>query len=265
MNVPTFAPTVLVFDDDPAVLELARSRFYAYTSLGVVTAESLNEARRLIDERRIRFHAIVSDISVVPAKQDVEHGLQSGIDLLEYAAKQRPDISSYVLSVWAESPKYKDQSEERGLKILRWFQKLAPVKDEVDKEAFWNFIERELYAAKLGIVISDSEPDSIPETVRTRLHPITRTYLQSLPDAFEIVTPIEVLCRNDEGSWLADAPSLGLLQPGVGETLEDALENLGELVVEQYQTFDRAEENEISGYAENIFKIFKEHVKYRSK
>ena len=52
MTEHTFSPTVLIVDDDPAILDIARHEFYSHTSLGVVIIDNLNDARKLIDGKR---------------------------------------------------------------------------------------------------------------------------------------------------------------------------------------------------------------------
>jgi CheY-like chemotaxis protein len=258
MNIPTkvAGPAILIFDDDPAILEWARTRFHGATSLGVVAAESLAEAWQLIHEQRVRFSAIVSDISVAPGKHDLEHRLQSGLDLLEEAARIRPDIPVYALSIWSDEKKLREQAKERGIKIKRWFQKLS-------SEPFWTQIENELLA---DCDQSKRRPSVFARvfgtgTVQNKPHPITRTYLQLLPSGYEVVTPIEVVCHSEDGLWEADSPTLGLLEAGVGETLEEALENLGEIIVDQYETLKSAVPTEISGYAAATLDSLRAHVR----
>jgi hypothetical protein len=247
------APAVLVFDDDPAVLDWVRMHFHTDTPVGIVTAGTLSEARKLISERRVQFVAVVSDMSVAPEKHDKEHGLQSGIDLLQFASRERPDVLRFAISIWGDmQTRFLADAIERGLKIQQWFQKSAP-------NPFWMDIAREVYPEKKQRSVSAKQHARLVTQPGTK-----KTYLQSLPEPFEVVFPIEVICRKDEDFWLADATALGLLQPGIGETIEEALDDLGELIVEQYENFELALQDEVSTYAESTFKALKDHVRRKA-
>lgn len=265
----TFSPTVLIVDDDPAVLDIARQEFYQHTSLGVVVMDNLCDARKLIDEKRVHFNAVMADLSIMPDKRDPMHNLHDGIDFLAYIAeKETNDIPKYVLSVYNDVPSYRDRSKSRNLVIEAWFPKLVFGTGDSDAEAPWHQIERELFRRRLEenpalselLDDEDRSPKSFSDAVRKKIRPIVRTYLQELSDPYKVILPIEVVCRNEDDTWMADALQLGLLQAGVGETMEEALENLGDLIAEQYQTFQEADPGEIEGYAAKVFETFKEYV-----
>ena len=269
MNRQTFSPTVLLVDDDPAVLDLALRRFYAQTSLGVVVVDNLSAASELVKHSAIRFNAVVADLSIMPNKQDEQNKLHDGLDFLKFIKRRKGGpFYNYILSVYADVETFRSRARREKLDIRAWFQKLDFGSSDADNKAPWHVIERDLYMQCFGndpdlaaLVQSFGEDEeAFSDAVRKKLRPITRTYLQALPEPFRVKVPIEVICRHEEDSWTADALNLGLLQSGYGETIGDALEELGELIADQFNTFNEATPTKLEGYAGEVFDRFRKHI-----
>ncbi len=62
MAESAYSPAVLVVDDDQAFTNYFRERCYEDTNVGVLVANDLSSAKRLIDDERLFFDAIVSDL-----------------------------------------------------------------------------------------------------------------------------------------------------------------------------------------------------------
>jgi hypothetical protein len=58
-----------------------------------------------------------------------------------------------------------------------------------------------------------------------------------LPSGFIATKSIPVLCGEEDGTFKAYASGIGLLVPGMGETAEEALHDLGEAATEQLEQF----------------------------
>ena len=50
---PSYWPTVLIVDDEANVIDTCREGFHVLTSVGVVVARDLREARQIIDDKSI--------------------------------------------------------------------------------------------------------------------------------------------------------------------------------------------------------------------
>ncbi len=257
----TFSPTVFIVDDDPSILAIVRRRFYCNTSVGVVVADNLASARQMMDIG-VKFDAVIADLAIPPDKQDPENNLQNGLDFLDLVRHRLPDVSQYVLSVWSDEHAYREQATERNLPIREWIQKFR-----FDSKESWNEIERHLYGRRLesapnGISADEvyGEGSGFAELVRQRLKPIIRTYLQDLPEPYRVTRPIEVVARKEDGTWLADALHLGVLQPGTGDSLAEAIDELGFLIVAQYEQFKEADPTKIEGFAVEAYESIKAYI-----
>ena len=264
----TFSPTVFVVDDDPAALEIIRQRFYEHTSLGVLGCRSLLEAREIIEDGSIQVNAILSDLSFTPDTQDDENHLYDGIDFLQRAKEIVPEIPQYVCSVWGRKKSYIQRSQNQNLEVREWFPKLA-MDVATNQVAPWVRIERDLYRDALiqnrefieracsndiSLITPDSPGGEIVEWVRKSIQPIRQTYLQHLgEDRFKLTKPIRVICEEAEGRYIAEASQLGLIIPGEGESLQEALDDLSEIIIDQYEDFLQTEPHLIVGYAEKVF------------
>ncbi|MCB2263127.1 MAG: hypothetical protein LGR52_09350 [Candidatus Thiosymbion ectosymbiont of Robbea hypermnestra] len=262
----TFTPTVLLVDADPAMLDILSRRFYDNTSLGVLAFGSLVGARSAILNENIDVDAVLSDIAFPPQTQDPTHDLYDGMDLMQFVSEHRPNLPNYVYSVYGRESTYQGRGKGSGLELEKWFPKL-----EIDRVKPWNQIERDLYKAAL---LTDKEltdkakneglsqncdGDSLVDWIRSSIRPARQTYLQRLPKPYQILAPIRVICEENDSSGLisAEAPGLGIILPGQGESVEDALDDLANIVVEQFEDFLDTGEGCIVGYAAIVFEKLK--------
>jgi len=168
-----------------------------------------------------------------------------------------------------ENQLIKTGGEGLGLKSAKWFPKL-----EIDVVKSWNQIERDLYRAALLAnrelaekarsegVLQDCDNALLIDWVRSSIRPVRRTYLQRLPEPYQILAPIRVICEENDNSGLITAETLGLgiILPGQDESVEDALDDLVDIVVEQFEGFLNTDEKCIVGYAAMVFKNLKTYI-----
>lgn len=276
----TYSPAVLLVDDDISVRRMIRQKFHKETSIGVIVSRDLSEARTIIDDDKIEFDAIISDIVFESGTNDPKYDLYDGIDLLGYSKKKRPKLSEYVISCWADTKPYHERAEQNGSQIEDWFQKLAFGLSQ-DVKAPWITIERDLIkkalqndvtfqerAKSLGLQSNaDEDIEALAERARDSLCPTIHTYIQELEDDnFTVVHPIEVYCRQiNINQAVASALKLGLLQEGEGENIEDALENLKEIIVDQIEFFENEDKGNIVGFAKLAMERLNYYVEKKSK
>lgn len=270
----TFTPTVLVVDDDPAILDILSRRFFDNTSLGVLTLDNLEDAHSVVVSGKVHIDAILSDLSFTPRTQDFVHHLFDGLDLIKFVLEHKPKLPNYICSVYSRESSYQERAKELGLELDKWFPKL-----EIDVEKPWHRIERDLYRAALEAnkdlaekarhdgLSQYNDDDLLIDWIRSSIRPVRQTYLQSLPAPFRTLLPIRVICEEDDNTELvsAEAHSLGLILPGQGESVEEALEDLGQIVVEQYKDFLSTDPRHIVGYAAKVFEKLKAYVIYEEK
>jgi hypothetical protein len=262
----SYAPSVLLIEDDRPAREYLTRRFYRETSLGVVVARDLVEAKKLIDSSDIHFDAIVSDLFFDFGTDSPDEGLRDGIDILAYGKSKRPVALSYVNSYWADRDEYVDKAQALHIDVRRWFHKqpLAPN----DLRSPWAQVERDLISQRLGSRVSDNNGahtlDQVTEVVRNQLCPIRRTYLQDLGnDDLVIIKPIEVLTwSTDVDEYRASAPCLGLLTDGEGESVQDAIESLRNLICDHKSHLD-SESESLGGYAAFVKEQLDQHIRIR--
>lgn len=271
----TFAPTVLLVDNDPAVLDILGRRFHEKTSLGVLKLKTLGEAYEFLTQKKYLPDALLTDLSFVPETQDGEHRLFNGLDLIDLSQKNFPDMPKYVNTVFCQEREDLERTEERQLNIAHWFSKLTIEHGwEIHP---WKRIERDLYhqaimtnkylleqAEQAGFERSSLDSDEILDWIRTSIRPRRQTYLQQFGKkwaGYRVIKPIRVICEELEGGQVsADAPALGLLLPGEGETVDDALTDLGDSIIEQYEEFLSLGRDNIVGYAAKVFERIEEYV-----
>jgi hypothetical protein len=247
----TYAPAVLLVEDDLPAREYLTRRFYSETSLGIVVAKDLMEAKVLIDSRDIQIDAIVADLYFSHGMDAPEANLRDGIDILKYGANERPRLLNYVNSYWADREELVKKADELRLTIRQWFHKQPLMPG--DTSAPWAQVERDLIEARLvhdaSGLKSEELTGEVTEAIRRQLCPIRKTYLQGLdsPD-LTLIRPIEVLTWVDEdGVYHSSAPKIGLLTDGSGETVMEAIEQLRDLIVEHEESLNSAPS--IEGYA----------------
>jgi hypothetical protein len=266
--VKTYAPAVLLIEDDRPAREYYRDKFCDETSLGVVVAKDLKEARRLLESPTIQIDAIVADLFFEFEKDDPDAGLHDGLDILRYGADTHPSAIQYVNSFWADRGEYVSKAKALELPIKAWFSKQFRLPG--DTEAPWAQVERDLIEARL---LQDEEwsqrgdlpphLNTVTDAIRRVICPTRRTYIQELGDKrFSIIQPIEVLCwRVADGGYHASAYRLGLLTEGTGDSVKEALERLQELLIEQRVAL-RDESGNSDGYAGFVRARFDEFIQF---
>jgi hypothetical protein len=243
--VPTYLPTVLVVEDDPAMNSYLCERFHGETSVGVVRAITLTEAKQLIDTPEIHFSAVIADLFFEASKSDPDDHLSDGLDLLNYCKGVRPAVAQYVYSIFSEKDAEHAKAHELGLSIKSWFQKAWHPPGRRAPDAPWACVERDLIEHSLHqdpflkdrleqLGWKEEVPTPvISETIRGALRFAMRTYIQQLETGYQLMRPVEVICtREDSGEVRAHAPRFALASDGVGDTVDEALVDLGETLID---------------------------------
>lgn len=260
---PTYSPTVLLIDDDPSISKYIRNRFHSETSIGVVTANRLDEAREIALDKKIHLDAVLADIVFEGGTDDPEHQIYDGIDFLSFLKDKRPKVSQYVVSCWADVSTYHQRSKKLKLHVEEWFQKLSfGVKPSLKSP--WIKVERDLYKKALSkdrtlnqrlneLEIkfdNEIEPEIISEHIRHSLKLPIKTYIQDIGVEYLVKQPIEVICMIDEQNIVAaNALRLGLLQQGGGKNVEEAIDDLINIIRDQLVVFKQEKTDNIIGYA----------------
>jgi len=276
VNDATFSPAVLLVDDDVSVRKYYREKFHDETSVGVVTASTLAEAKELLDSGMIRIDAVVADLFFDHGKDAPDRGLLDGLDILAYTQEISPEINKYVLSYWSSRPERLAKAKKRKLNISKWFDKEV-IYSEGRATAPWATVERELLArrlredaslaARVQSLTDESKgahtavnEDLIAEAVRT-LHPPIRTYIQSIDDSDpQLLYPIEVICfRDRSGNVSSNAWRLGLFLEGSGDSVRSALEDLASKILGEYETLNGLPDAEVIGYARLVRDRLRKH------
>jgi len=242
MSYPSYAPSVLLIEDDLPAREYLTNRFYQETSLGVVVAKNLAEARNLIDSPDIQVDAILADLYFDLGTDDSSSNLHDGIDILSYGSLKRPSVLGYVNSYWADREEYVQKAARLKLPVRKWFHKQPLMPG--DSSAPWAQVERDLIADRLrresAVGPDQSSLIVVTEAIRRQLCPIRRTYLQDLRhEGVLVVKPIEVMTWCDEdGIYHASAPKLGLLTEAAADTVAETIEQLCQLIIEHTRDLD---------------------------
>jgi len=260
----TYSPAVLIVDDDASARKYYRERFHEETSLGVITAANLAQAKVFIDSPSLKIDAVVADLFFDIGTDAPDQNLFDGLDILSVNQRLRPSASQYVLSYWSGRGERHQKADELGLKISSWFEKafLPPGETvstpwaQVERDIIRHQLEKDrLFAERLrSLGVELAEPlnvEAVAETVRQSFHPPKRTYLQECDDPrYLLLDPIEVICFTEETRTVrANAWRLGVFTEGLGESTEEALLDLGIKLVEQYELFEEEPDEHVEGYA----------------
>ena len=270
-RLPQLPTTVLVVDDDEAVLRRVSREALLRTNLGVLVADSMGQAVDIL-RSGVALGAILVDLNFRPDTRDPARNLNNGLDLLALVAEERAELSRYVLSVDATDRAFARRASDRNIVVRRWFNKLAADTSQLNP---WDGIERDMIRDALfaepsfreATGVGNSSPDDIQsmdaivDRVRCLSYPRV-TYIQSFETRpnMTVIKPIEVLVRRMGDSYGARAVDIPLLIEGFGDDPVEALEDLSDSLVEEIDslmgTGDRA-----TGYARYLVSILKEHVK----
>jgi len=256
----TFSPAVLIIDDDISITSYLRERFHKETSVGVLVANKLSEARTLLDSKSVEIDAVIADLHFETEYEDTEYGLLNGIDILRYAQQRRPEINQYVFSIWVERAREREEAKRFGLNIKSWMHKMFYDPKEKIRTP-WGHVERDLIKERLqkdpevkkrakGLGLDHPDAlEGVSEYARALNLPV-RTYIQELPDKeYLLKEPIEVICvRDKSGVVSARASRIGLLTEGIGESVEEALKQLSITIMDQKESLDKEPEDFLLGY-----------------
>ncbi len=269
---PQLPTTVLVVDDDEAVLRRVSREALLRTNLGVLVAESMAQAVEILNSG-VPLGAILVDLNFRPSTRDPGRNLNNGLDLLELAASENPQLSRYVLSVDAADRAFERRAADKKFTVRRWFNKLAADTAQLNP---WDGIERDIIRDALFAEPSfraangaeDFDPgelasmDEVVDRVRRTLAYPRIAYIQSFetrPD-LTVIKPIEVVVRRVGGGYEARAVDIPLLIDGSGDDPVEAIEDLSDSLVEEIDTLVGAGER-ATGYAQYLVEIFREHVR----
>lgn len=272
MSKQSYCPTVLLVDDDPACIKYWHDKIHNETSIGVLVANSLKEGTNLLT-KNINIDAVLADIFFEEKDADISNHIYDGIDFLCLCNKQRPKVLNYILSYFADDKEWHKKAKKEKIKVKRWIAKVWYKGEEV--KAPWVIVERDLIRnswedndiiqekiKEMGLKPPD-DLDAVTEYVR-KLNLPRRTYLQSLNTAGIILKkPIEVICiQENKENIQASADCLGLLQKGVGNTVDEALEDLADIIVSQKKSLDSESNENIVGYAALVKEQLDEFIDY---
>ena len=272
----SFAPVVLLIEDDRAVGRILRRRFNNDSTLAPLVLPDLKSAREFLEKPDLQISAILSDICFEQGTDDPEHNLNDGLDLLNVVQGQHPKIAKYILSTYAEEQAYLDKSERLGLDIHHWFPKLNfgdPMKEP------WSQIERDLLKESLmagGALaqevsergwIPDKEEslDNVLEWFRTRHKAMKFSFIQELPkdtEHYQLIKPIKVVCRWEDGEVIADALHLGLLNSGHGDDVEEAVDHLADLVIHLKEELDDYAPDDVVDYTAVVKSRLDQYIQF---
>ena len=259
----SFAPTVLIVDDDVMVTQRWAREFHQRTSLGVVIANTLADAARIVESKEASFDAVVADLYFQAAAIDAKRRIGDGVDLLEWLSKNGVDVPTFVISASSEMVDYKRRIESSALSVEKYFDKFS----SAGTMPAWIDIQRSVLRRKFGTdsavasyldsTIGADGPVGIDfvNDMLSRLQLSVRTYLQQLPSdsAYNVAKPIEAICvAEDVGVVRAYAPALGLLAGAQGETVEDALRALGEQISVEADVLLKEPAGVLSAYAQRV-------------
>ncbi|MCP4597279.1 hypothetical protein [Neptuniibacter sp.] len=270
----SFAPVVLLVDDDPGLRLFLRRRFNNESSLAPLIFSDLKSAKLFFDDESSSVDAVLSDISFAGDTSDPDHQLEDGLDMLNLVQSCHPNIPKYVISMWSDEPAFHDKSDELGLKIRNWFPKLNygdPMKTP------WSQIERDLLrealmkggdladeASRQGWLPDDDDSyESVLEWFRKHHKSMKFSFIQEVPadyQHYKIIKPLKVVCRRENGEAIAESMHLGLLDSGRGDDVEEAIKDLADKIMNLKEQLDEYPDEQIIEYAALIKNRLDEHV-----
>ena len=259
----TFSPAVLIVDDDLSVRQYYREKFHEETSIGVITAKDLLEAKSLLESDTIKIDAVMADIFFDHGTTAPQLGLFDGLDILALAQNRDSSISQYVLSYWSSRQERREKAAKYNLNITKWFDKEF-ISAKGDTKAPWAAVERDLVVRRMRAdsslasrirALSDDPSKELDEDLAAEafrsLHPPVRTYIQTIEEFGErLAQPIEVICfRDNSGVVSANAWRLGLFTEGSGASVLDALDDLSSKIVDEYEIMMEQPASALEGYS----------------
>lgn len=274
MNQTSFLPSVLLVDDDSGFTDYLKQNFHEEASLGVLIANTLSQARKILNNKKIQIDAIVSDLFFEEGYTDRKHKLLDGIDLLNYGQKKRPEIDRYVCSIWSERDSERKKAEELNVDIKLWMNKMFYDPKKRDWTPWGQVLQDQvLKRSKTDVKLKDQiekecdleskELNGVTKCVEKLKLPM-RTFIQDLNDnKFVVKTPIPVLCYKDADSNIYSTTlNIGLNAEGHGDTVDDALDDLAETIKDQYELLHEEPEKNLIGFAKMTKERLDSHIDY---
>jgi response regulator of citrate/malate metabolism len=266
MRQQNFLPTVLIIDDDVAVTSYLRERFHEETPLGALTANTMRDAKTLLESEDLPIHVVIADLFFQTQHRDSENNLTDGIDILKLAKDKRPDVDQYVFSVWSRRDMEQRKAKELGLDVKEWFHKMF-FDASLQEKTPWRQISREQLTKELknsdrlcerfkekGLK-ADDNLEEIAALFNETTTPKT-TFLQALnDDGYILKKPIRVRWSVEDDEDFVVKDMIGLLTEGVGETLDEALDDLAEQLVSEKRMLDEESEN-----LQGLARVIKENL-----
>ena len=262
---------VLVVDDDQAILRKVSRESLRRTNLGVLVADNLTDAAQLF-ESKIELGAVLIDLHFRTETHDESRNLRSGLDFLAYINRAREGLPKYVLSVDATDQQRQSEAKQRGIGVRSWFDKLsaastqptpwAGIEYDLVRSALLSNTELLNAAVRNGLNLSEFlKKDEVTDEVRTMLPRPRMTYLQDIEGepATTVIKPIEVICWEEDRRYLAKASATPLLQNGEGADPVEAIEELGELLRDEFWSLSQNAPR-LVGYAEYIYTVLCAHL-----
>lgn len=265
MNSTTYSPSVLLIDDDKPFLEYLRENFHNKTATGVLVAPDLISAREILDRGDVSIDAIVCDLYFDVGRDDPHAGLNDGVDILAYAQIRRPEIVRYIMSYYAKRSDYEGKLKSRSVPVSRRFEKKL-FQEADDMQSPWSVVERDLIKLRLkgDPALSQLTDEAVTEFARSIQWPV-QTFIQDLilrehptdMPRFGLHREIRVICKRDKDEdgnvrVTANAFELGLLTPGYGLNIEEALDALKETIISQKSDFQSEDPEKLRGYAKSV-------------
>jgi len=275
---PTYSPVALIVDDDPIVVKRLSREFLRETSMGVLPAYDLRRAANLLADPSVRIDALVTDLNFAGNTRDDANQLSDGIDLVKFAEHERPEAPAFVVSIEADDQVHRQRAKSLKAKVEGWHMKIPRPGVVPPALSLWATAERACLSnvlrkdpdfrarlKDLKIDVRDLLDDNaIAEKVRGVMKFPRLTYITELGDEFEVLKPIEVMCaRVEKNRYSAGAIQIGVLTTGEGENLDEAVKELGQMLVAEAK-FLFGETQSPAGFAAIVKKNMREFLQVKT-
>lgn len=268
------SPTVLVVDDEMRFGIGFKRALLDRGAIGSVVVDNIPDAVRLLLDSSIHFDALLADL-YFETGEDAQRELFDGLDLIEFAAKHRPEIDSYAVSAHADAYLYKRKLVERRIPAKHLFDKrtfglLDEDGDVTGADQPWNVVRLDVYRRRIAQDPSlESRVDEhfgegadsrqLLGDILASVAAPTVTYIERLDPPLVARCPIEVLCTPmSDGTVCASAPHLGLLVDAFGDTGSGAVDALRDLI--SSHAIELLSDDEFTGYAAALRSHLSAHI-----
>jgi CheY-like chemotaxis protein len=222
--VKKYAPTVFVFDDDSATVDIVSRGFLRDEKFGLVSAQNVQSALKILRDPEVEIDVFVSDISIMPQFRENSSQIMDGIDLASEAQKIRSGLKTIFLSVYADETMYRNKAEAVGINVEEWLEKNSALASKISERSVWKIVEQIVYS-----VPPFDQMKKFDEKVLTVFLPEGPLF----EDVF-LKVPAELYLHREDGVWIADAIGLGIVQPAVGDSVREAIKEMREIIANNY-------------------------------